>query len=229
MTENIHTAINAIMKDVGYVQKEKKAGLQYTFASESALIQALRPSMVENGVYASVVEISQERSSYNTKSGTTMTSTVAHGVVRFTHAPSDTHIDVVALGEGADAGDKSANKAMTGLLKYALRQTFLIETGDDPDREQPEEQSVEEKQETPAKKFSYETVKKAKVWLEEASIIPPDTAIKHVEALLELSPYGDNVPQKELIGWGKIYRGHRDEDTSAAEAAAMATEEWFKA
>src|SRR3990167_1905296 len=30
-------------------------------------------------------------------------------------------------------GDKSVNKAMTGMLKYALRQTFLIETGDDPD------------------------------------------------------------------------------------------------
>ena len=34
-----------------------------------------------------------------------------------------------------DVGDKSANKAATGLLKYALRQTFLIETGDDPDAE----------------------------------------------------------------------------------------------
>ena len=45
------------------------------------------------------------------------------------------YIDVTAPGEGADSGDKSGNKANTCAYKYALRQTFVIETGDDPDEE----------------------------------------------------------------------------------------------
>src|SRR5262249_36903978 len=42
--------------------------------------------------------------------------------------------DCQVLGEASDAGDKAAPKALTGAYKYFLRQTFLIETGDDPDR-----------------------------------------------------------------------------------------------
>jgi hypothetical protein len=122
------------MKEVGYVQKEAKGGLPYTFAGEAALIRALRPAMIKAGIHcyvADIVEINQE--SFTAKSGTVMNHVTAHGIVRFDHPISDTHIDVHAMGEGMDAGDKAGNKAATGLLKYALRQTFLIETGDDPD------------------------------------------------------------------------------------------------
>jgi hypothetical protein len=144
-TANIHQAIVATMADVGYVQKESSRGLNYSYASEAALIQALRPVMVEHGIFCYVLSYTPEREKYETTKGTAMTATVASGVVRFVHAPTGTYIDVMALGEGADAGDKSANKAMTGLLKYALRQTFLIETGDDPDRERPEAVHGEQK------------------------------------------------------------------------------------
>jgi len=129
----ISTAIIEVMKEVGYVQKERKQGLKYSFASEKALIAALRPAMIEHGIFAHVLSGKNTREQYSTKSGTSMNVSVVCGMVRFIHAASETHIDVYAQGEGADVGDKSSNKAMTGLLKYALRQTFLIETGDDPD------------------------------------------------------------------------------------------------
>jgi hypothetical protein len=138
-SSNIHKAINKVMEEVGYVKKNKSPNLNYTFAGEAALISALRPAMVEQGIYMHVLEVKDIRiGSYNTKSGTAMTNTVVSAMVRFTHAPSGTFVDVAAVGEGSDAGDKSANKAMTGLYKYALRQTFCIETGDDPDKHQPE-------------------------------------------------------------------------------------------
>jgi len=38
---------------------------------------------------------------------------------------------------GQDGGDKSVPKSLTIALKYALRQAFLMETGDDPDVHQP--------------------------------------------------------------------------------------------
>ena len=133
MAKNVHEAILEIMGKVGYVQKQRGRNLNYTYASEAALIGALRPAMLESGVYAHVLNIHPERETYTTSKGTVMNVTLMVGTVRFVHAASDTYIEVQAVGEGADVGDKSANKASTGLLKYALRQTFLIETGDDPD------------------------------------------------------------------------------------------------
>lgn len=131
---NIHTAINAIMQSVGYVQKQKSGGLNYSFAGEAVLIAALRPAMVEQGVYMAVVALSDiRRGEYTTAKGSVMQMVDLTATVRFAHALSGTFIDVVALGSGADTGDKASNKALTGAYKYALRQTFCIETGDDPD------------------------------------------------------------------------------------------------
>jgi len=138
MTENgkeIGKAILGVMGEVGYVQKERKAGLQYSFASEAALIAALRPAMIKHGVFCYVADLPKiEQEEFVTTKGTHMNRATAHGIVRFLHPESGSWIDVHAMGEGMDAGDKAGNKAATGLLKYALRQTFLIETGDDPDK-----------------------------------------------------------------------------------------------
>lgn len=146
MSENtIHAAINAVMKEVGYVQKVKSDQLRYSYAGEAALIQACRPSMVEHGIYMSVSKIHNiTREQYSTKNGTAMTNTVIHGTVRFTHVSGE-FIEVDSVGEGSDSGDKSANKAMTGMYKYALRQTLNIETGDDPDKFSSDEQERPDK------------------------------------------------------------------------------------
>ena len=139
----IHEAINKVMDEVGYVKKSKAANLNYSFAGEAALIAALRPAMVENGIYMSVSKVHNiTRENYTTAKGTAMVNTVIHATVKFTHTSGES-IDVDAVGEGSDSGDKSANKAMTGLYKYALRQTFCIETGDDPDKYASEERAAE--------------------------------------------------------------------------------------
>lgn len=132
--KNIHEAINAVMQEVGYVQKQKADTLKYTYAGEASLIEALRPSMVKHGLYMYLYHIEKiYRDAYTTKTGTAMVNSLIHCIIRFTHVSGE-FIDVEATGEGADSGDKSANKALTGAYKYALRQTFCIETGDDPDR-----------------------------------------------------------------------------------------------
>lgn len=135
----IHEAIHKVMDEVGYVKKSRAQNLNYSFAGEAALISALRPSMVEHGLYMTVSKIHTiTRENYTTKNGTAMVNTVIHASVRFTHVSGES-FEVDAVGEGSDSGDKSANKAMTGLYKYALRQTFCIETGDDPDKTASEE------------------------------------------------------------------------------------------
>ena len=142
--KNIHEALHAIYKEVGYVQKQSNQNLKYTFAGEGAFIRELRPAMIENGVMVSVIKmdsLTQELYQAGYEGKTQMMRSTIHGVVRFTHV-SGTWIDVEVYGEASDTGDKSVNKAMTDLYKYALRQTFMIETGDDPDKSAPEERSV---------------------------------------------------------------------------------------
>ncbi len=41
-------------------------------------------------------------------------------------------------GEGIDKGDKAGYKADTGSLKYYLANTFMVATGDDPEKESPD-------------------------------------------------------------------------------------------
>lgn len=162
---SIHEAINAVMQEVGYVKKSKSGGLNYSFAGEAALIAALRPSMVEHGIIMYVDSISDvSRENYTTAKGTQMVNTVIRASVAFRLAtsknPSTDIIKVAAIGEGSDAGDKSANKAMTGLYKYALRQTFCIETGDDPDKYPSEEREVKtESTPKPERPYSPESLK----------------------------------------------------------------------
>lgn len=134
--KNIHEAMAAIYCRVGYVQKTKSAALNYSFAGEAALIEAIRPWMVEYGVYMYVKDISDiTHEWYTTDKGRQMLNTTLKMVVSFVHAPSGTSIEVTAVGEGSDTGDKSINKASTGAFKYALRQSMMIATGDDPDKD----------------------------------------------------------------------------------------------
>jgi hypothetical protein len=134
MSENIQQAINEVMRAVGYVPQTGKIQ-GYSYTSESDLIEALRPAMNEAGVICmprSIVEMRQE--TYTTKGGSVMNRVTLLIQYAFVHAASGTELLCQTVGEGSDAGDKATAKAMTGALKYALRQTFLIETGDDPDK-----------------------------------------------------------------------------------------------
>jgi hypothetical protein len=62
---------------------------------------------------------------------------MTHVVMSYSFADADSaeEITVKVAGEGVDSGDKAPYKAMTGALKYALLQSFLLATGDDPEDE----------------------------------------------------------------------------------------------
>lgn len=131
--QNIGEAWLAIMAEVGYVQKlGKNTAQNYKYAGEAQLIEALRPALLKH----QVICIPSEAKSRTTRIvvGDKKTfRTVIDYIFVYTHVPSSTHIQVAVVGEGVDTGDKSAYKAATGALKYALRQPFLIETGDEPE------------------------------------------------------------------------------------------------
>ena len=125
------------MQAVGYVQKERKQGLNYSFAGEAALIEALRPQMVEHGLVlspASMKVVKFQEFMFTGQNPKQMTRVIVYAEYRLTHSPSGQSEILGALGEGMDHGDKATLKAMTVCFKYVLRQGFLIETGDDPDK-----------------------------------------------------------------------------------------------
>lgn len=143
---NIGEAWLAIMNEVGYVQKagELKINgkLQYKFTGEAQLIEALRPVMLKYKVICVPCEAKIHTADYIVVGEKKTYRTMIEYTWVYTHVPSQTHMQVQAIGEGLDNGDKAAYKAATGALKYALRQAFLIETGDDPDKERVEEEKL---------------------------------------------------------------------------------------
>ena len=141
----LYKAILAVMGEVGYVQKQGRVqggGMNYRFAGEADLLRALRPAMVAHGLCMMPIgcDLFETHEMLETKYGPKPSRTVrVVSSYRLAHASGD-FVDLQVAGEGQDKGDKATAKAMTIALKYAIRQAFLIETGDDPDVERPESQ-----------------------------------------------------------------------------------------
>lgn len=135
MNPNLVKAKLAVMRTVGYVQKHGKmtAGGSYTYAKEGDFIFAIRPAMLDAGLtFAPVGCETVTTESFDRANGGKSFRVVVKRTFRLSHESGE-HEDIVTLGEGIDVGDKACNKAMTAAKKYALREAFLIETGDDPD------------------------------------------------------------------------------------------------
>lgn len=124
---NIHQRIHAVMQSVDYIQKQKKQGMQYTFASHDAVTAKVRPVLVEHGVIYYPVAMARIQDGNRTEIDVT---------IRFTNIDDPTDfIDVASCGYGVDAQDKGPGKAISYAVKYALLKALGLETGDDPEQD----------------------------------------------------------------------------------------------
>jgi hypothetical protein len=127
-----------VMADVHYVRKHQPSdggGLNYSYLSEEVLVEAMHAAFLRHGLTVTptgvqVVHVGQ----FKTVRGVSMNHSIVVVTYRTTHAQSGLTEDGAAVGEAMDTGDKSIPKAMTIAYKYLLRESFLIPTGDDPDR-----------------------------------------------------------------------------------------------
>ena len=134
MSAKITKALHEVMSKVGYVQKTKKSPIGYKYAGEAALLEALRPALVEAGLLLlpCVTKLSDVDEFGNT-----------HVIVEYTLAHKDGDVwphKIAMAGSGNDknkagVSDKGVYKAITGANKYLLFKLFQIETGDDPERD----------------------------------------------------------------------------------------------
>jgi hypothetical protein len=151
-TKEIEKAVGLAMSLVSYVQKtQPKSGkeygaINYSYMSEAEIVKKLHGAFVECGL--SIRPVAFEflvNEVFLTNSNKNSRRTVLLVKYRFSHVSGE-WFEVISLGEANDTGDKSIAKAMTIAYKYALRQTFMIETGDDPDADQGPENDVAQPQ-----------------------------------------------------------------------------------
>jgi hypothetical protein len=141
---SVASKIQAVMKAVTSLSKDGRNQQQnYQYLSEEKITTELHKACAEAGLVIRPVhwEILENRVG-QTKGGGEMHFCRVIATYALTDADSDdieAERTVMALGEGCDTGDKVLTKCMTSAYKYALRQTFMISTGDDSDRETTEE------------------------------------------------------------------------------------------
>jgi hypothetical protein len=134
---SVASKINLVMKDVCNLGKDGKMAAQaggYGYLSEERVVTTLHESMEKHGlvIVPVAMEVIDDREDI-LSSGKIMHDTRIRASYRFVDSEDGDFMDLQVLGEGSDTGDKTLNKCMTGAFKYALRQSFMISTGDDPD------------------------------------------------------------------------------------------------
>lgn len=131
MPDSLFQKLANVLKEVERIEKRgHNAHHNYDYVTESDVVEALRKHLAEAGIVC--VPFVEKVTTTPTEKGL-----MAHVEVSYKFTNGSENIQVRVVGSGYDIpGDKAVYKAMTGALKYALRQLFLIPTGDDPERDE---------------------------------------------------------------------------------------------
>ena len=130
---NLREKFAEVRRRLGYVQKRgHNERHNYSYVTAADLAGSVGDILAELGVV-----VIPQLQSISTETPRSSSDRIARVVMnyRFIDARSGEELSVRVAGEGADPGDKAPYKAMTGALKYALLQSFLLSTGDDPEDE----------------------------------------------------------------------------------------------
>ncbi len=125
-----------VRRRLSYIQKRgHNERFNYSYVTAADIAGAVGDALAELGVVVipKLESISHENISPNQGYSDRLTRVVM--TYTFMDVNSAEELTVKMPGEGRDPGDKGPYKAMTGALKYALLQSFLIATGDDPEDE----------------------------------------------------------------------------------------------
>ena len=131
---------NALRKDLKSKGILKKGGQNdydhYSYFSEAQYKELFTELFSKNNLELKFSEIE-----YNTFEGPGKNCNGRMTRLEFTLIDVETGFfeSTVITGEGMDKGDKAGYKAYTGAVKYYLADTFLVATGDDAEKESPEE------------------------------------------------------------------------------------------
>lgn len=129
-------ALRKALKGMGILKKGATNKFDnYDYFSEAQYKDLFTGLFSDNGL-----ELKFDEVEYLTFEGTEKQANGRMPRLEFTLFDIDTgfYETTVITGEGIDKGDKAGYKAYTGALKYYLADTFMVATGDDPERESPD-------------------------------------------------------------------------------------------
>ena len=144
---NIYQRMNAVQKEVDYIQKgDKKVDNKYGFVSHDQVTAKMQPYLVKHGICVVCSVESYKNTDVDAQRWCSKSNKYIDFVnlrtelvlnVKFVNIDdSSDFIEVKTIGFGLDSSDKGAGKAVSYAFKYALLKNFMLETGDDPDEEQ---------------------------------------------------------------------------------------------
>jgi hypothetical protein len=156
----IYAAIAGVMSDMSAVAKDSENEQQrYKFRGIDAVMNALHPALVKNGVFM-VPEVLQEERTEREKvteyKGQQKNSVLFYTRLKIRYrfyAADGSYIDTIVIGEAMDSGDKATNKAMSAAFKYAAFQTFCIPTEELVDSEKDHHDGVAPENAEPEKPY----------------------------------------------------------------------------
>lgn len=136
--KNIYQRINAIMKDVEYVQKDKAVsggGANYKAVTHDQVVSAVRKSMVAHGVVIEPVQVGGSflvmRDVNATPQPVKMGLYTGEYEVYFVNMDKpDERTCIKVQAHANDNGDKAPGKAFTYATKTAILKQFSLETGE---------------------------------------------------------------------------------------------------
>jgi len=138
MTTNLLKKMVEITKEVHYIKKNGRNQFhKYNYASEADVSARFSEAFSKHGVYMSTSVLERECLPFKTKKGEDWFLITVKVEMTFSDSESDEKITIHSFGDGADSGDKGVYKAITGAVKYGLMKNFLVETGDDPEKDVP--------------------------------------------------------------------------------------------
>lgn len=128
--------LRKILKDKGILKKGKSNDFDnYQYFSEAQYKELFTELFSDCGL-----ELKFNELEYETFDGSEKQANGRMPKLEFILFDIDTgfYEETTITGEAIDKGDKAGYKAYTGALKYYLANTFMVATGDDPEKESPD-------------------------------------------------------------------------------------------
>ena len=129
--------LRAALNDKGFLKKGGENGFDhYAYFTEAQYKKLFTELFSTHGLELKFTELE-----YETFEGSEKQANGRMPKLKFTLFDNDTGFgeETVITGEGIDKGDKAGYKAYTGALKYYLANTFMVATGDDPEKDSPKQ------------------------------------------------------------------------------------------
>lgn len=127
--KNVYQRIHAVMNEMSTIAKNGRNDFhKYDYATEADYVHALRPLLQKHGL----VIIPHLMSAPMIQDG------ITHLAMKFTIVNVDKpeeRVESIIPAQGQDKGDKGVYKALTGAKKYFAALTFMVATGDDPEKD----------------------------------------------------------------------------------------------